>query len=385
MSDYLPSIPRNFRQTQDSAYSGPEAGQRDYEVQRGPSDSNKQKGQEHDSRPQSRESEQEKPERHGISDEDIEQGLKYSPVNFGLPGLGQFIAQDPDQETFVFRKFEVLTAWSLLAKQNELVSLERELLSLQFQVTKDPIAVRSQTEWLRFEKRAANKDTIEHRIAHVTQKISQKLDEYHSALASASSVAHLKRPSSRVTDLLKTTVKQLKIQDDLMGDYMSEDRQHDIVALKTSADHDRVTMFLRDHWPTRWTKVCISTIMAGHTRHFEDKYVTQLSRAFSVMLAVLLLVGSILTLYYVTDDGIRLGLLMMYIVVFATGVALTTGAKRDSIFAATAAYAAVLIVFISGDLNNSSTTLSTAAQNAITEAVSRAVNETLQSINTTSI
>jgi hypothetical protein len=39
-----------------------------------------------------------------------------------------------------------------------------------------------------------------------------------------------------------------------------------------------------------------------------------------------------------------------FILLFAVSMRISTTATRDSIFAATAAYAAVLIVFVSGDL-----------------------------------
>lgn len=96
-----------------------------------------------------------------------------------------------------------------------------------------------------------------------------------------------------------------------------------------------------------------------------------------MLLAVVLLVGSIVTLYYVRGDSARLGILMGFIIIFAFGVALTTGANRDSIFASTAAYAAVLIVFISGDLNNTDSTMTTAIQQAVTNAVEISLNGTL--------
>ena len=95
-----------------------------------------------------------------------------------------------------------------------------------------------------------------------------------------------------------------------------------------------------------------SDLHTDDARFFKDSVVTAITRTLSVLLAVGLLVGSILSLHFVERIGVRLGLLMMFIVIFAFGVALTTGANRDSIFASTAAYAAVLIVFISGDLAN---------------------------------
>jgi uncharacterized membrane protein len=64
------------------------------------------------------------------------------------------------------------------------------------------------------------------------------------------------------------------------------------------------------------------------------------------------MIGSILALYFVTDQDARLGLVIAFVVLFAIGLSICTGASRDSIFAGTAAYAAVLIVFVSGNLSD---------------------------------
>ena len=66
----------------------------------------------------------------------------------------------------------------------------------------------------------------------------------------------------------------------------------------------------------------------------------------------MLLIGSILALYFVADQDARLALVIAFVVLFAIGLSICTGASRDSIFAGTAAYAAVLIVFVSGNLSN---------------------------------
>ena len=75
----------------------------------------------------------------------------------------------------------------------------------------------------------------------------------------------------------------------------------------------------------------------------------------STAIAGFLLIGSILLLYFVTSPDARLALVLSFIVLFAIGLNLTTSATRDSIFAATAAYAAVLVVFVSGNLGNVNT------------------------------
>lgn len=76
--------------------------------------------------------------------------------------------------------------------------------------------------------------------------------------------------------------------------------------------------------------------------------------SLSVIIAAILLTCPIVVLYFVTNPNARLGLVIAFILLFALGLSLSTSANRDSIFAATAAYAAVLVVFVSGDLANSS-------------------------------
>jgi Na+/citrate or Na+/malate symporter len=74
--------------------------------------------------------------------------------------------------------------------------------------------------------------------------------------------------------------------------------------------------------------------------------------SLSVTIAAFLLACPIVILYFVTNPDARLALVITFIVFFALGISVTTSANRDAIFAATAAYAAVLVVFVSGDLAN---------------------------------
>ena len=74
----------------------------------------------------------------------------------------------------------------------------------------------------------------------------------------------------------------------------------------------------------------------------------------NLVLAAVLLFGAILNLYYVTDNGKRLGLIAGYTTAFAVCVGLVTKARRSEVFAACAAYSAVLVVFVSGNLGSPS-------------------------------
>jgi len=71
-----------------------------------------------------------------------------------------------------------------------------------------------------------------------------------------------------------------------------------------------------------------------------------------VSLAAILLLGSIFNLFYVKDAQKRLGLIAMYTSIFAGCVGLLTNARRSEVFAACAAYVAVLVVFVSGTLGS---------------------------------
>jgi hypothetical protein len=49
----------------------------------------------------------------------------------GYPTLADFIAQDPDHETFVFRRFKQLGARNILNLQGELIKLEEDITAVE--------------------------------------------------------------------------------------------------------------------------------------------------------------------------------------------------------------------------------------------------------------
>jgi hypothetical protein len=49
----------------------------------------------------------------------------------GYPALADFVAQDPDHETFVFRRFKRLGARNILNLQGELIKLEEDIAAVE--------------------------------------------------------------------------------------------------------------------------------------------------------------------------------------------------------------------------------------------------------------
>jgi hypothetical protein len=73
--------------------------------------------------------------------------------------------------------------------------------------------------------------------------------------------------------------------------------------------------------------------------------------SFAVALtAAIFLITAIVALYYIDSPTARLGTLCGFTIVFAANLASFTNCRRYEIFVATAAYAAVLVVFVSGNL-----------------------------------
>jgi hypothetical protein len=62
-----------------------------------------------------------------------------------------------------------------------------------------------------------------------------------------------------------------------------------------------------------------------------------------MVLAATLLIGSIVALYLVPEPKAKLGLVAAFTMFFALSLAMCTNARRAEVFAATAAYAAVLV------------------------------------------
>lgn len=72
----------------------------------------------------------------------------------------------------------------------------------------------------------------------------------------------------------------------------------------------------------------------------------------NILLSAAFLFGAIYNLFYVQRNQIKLGLIAGYTVAFAMAIALVTNAKRAEIFVACATYAAVLVVFVSGNISS---------------------------------
>ena len=120
----------------------------------------------------------------------------------------------------------------------------------------------------------------------------------------------------------------------------------DLVALRKPADEDLLSKLLQDHWAFQKH----STVdPLDRTTVYKGQHVAQTVAAISILCAAVLLAVAIVSLYIVNNPTAKLGMVAAYTVLFALSIALLTNARRVEIYGAAAGYAAVLVVFISGN------------------------------------
>ncbi|KAI0855357.1 hypothetical protein F4860DRAFT_519960 [Xylaria cubensis] len=272
----------------------------------------------------------------------------------GYAAVAGWIALDPDNETFVFRKFDKLAARNLLCMQSELLSIEKELTvfdSQDAQEAQDDLRAKDTARtWETLINRSSTGHDGSRRRLELLDRLRSKIREYHEALLLQSQIAQLHRPNRRVLDTLRHWFKK---PEPMLGGEAKKflDDENDLVALKPAAELDYLSQFLRRHW-------VVNTEMARDGRakigRFHERAISLTTSVITICIAAFLLIGSITGFYFVESDAVKLGLIAAFTSVFALSLVLITNARRAEIFAATAAYAAVLVVFVSGDISNSS-------------------------------
>lgn len=95
-------------------------------------------------------------------------------VRNGYPALAAWIAGDPDNETFIYRKFNRLAARNLLVLQCQLIELEAEL----DRYDQEAGYRQSQIHWENFAENAEKPGSAESKMTEVHEKIQKKLEQY---------------------------------------------------------------------------------------------------------------------------------------------------------------------------------------------------------------
>lgn len=84
--------------------------------------------------------------------------------------------------------------------------------------------------------------------------------------------------------------------------------------------------------------------------YYSDKCAKHIVTIIAIVSATLALEAPIVALYLVSSDRIRFGLIAFFTITFATVISVLSHARLVELFGASAAYAAVLVVFLANNL-----------------------------------
>ncbi|MCJ1382292.1 hypothetical protein MMC17_005405 [Xylographa soralifera] len=269
----------------------------------------------------------------------------------GFPTVAHFITQDQDNTSTIYRRFDSLSARSLLYLQSYLQRLEADQTTLDDEVLKtyDRDSKDAASSWEAFEDFARDGlHDLEKRRMELAKEIKTALREYHEALLRNSDVLKLQRPSSITLQAFR---KQLYAQtgvSQLRGHSSTIYAQDDLIALYVPPDQDRLTRFVRHYFP--WLFVTsFQPSQSPSIVLISERALSRFVAVLSTFIVAILLIGAIATLNYVTSQDWRIGLIAIFTVAFSASVGLLTTASRAEVYAATAGYAAVLAVFVTAN------------------------------------
>ncbi|EUC29461.1 hypothetical protein COCCADRAFT_29450 [Bipolaris zeicola 26-R-13] len=285
---------------------------------------------------------------------DIEKGTTDQSFLSGYPSLAAFIASDRDQTTTIFKRFNRLAARHLLHLQSQLAELQAEQDALDRKDALGPLEVKQYSRnWAEFTAATVN-DPHQKRRKELSDEIGQTLKEYREALLYESQLASLPRPPKRTLEAFRFKFFNYGSGKPYptLGAHSRAlfDDDDDLVVLKVQ-DRDRLTAFLQDH--------CSRIFKVEKDRdgilYSSDQRIARTVTILCTLNAAALLVGAIVTLYAISSEKSKLGVIALFTALFAANVGILTNSRRSEVFAATAGYAAVLVVFVSGNIGTQET------------------------------
>ncbi|KAK8132172.1 hypothetical protein PG999_000345 [Apiospora kogelbergensis] len=261
----------------------------------------------------------------------------------------------------IYRRFRRLNSLNLLYLQAELTHLEEELEILAKRDAADPERQFHARDWWSL---AHNNDEgdegYDEEAAEQWEKVlevREKLEQYNDTLLKQAKIARLGAPAPQDVNFLREWWRRPRMgYFPLVGadrHSYSEEYDRDLVAVKARSAPDLFTRWFNDGLVSRWhgyfgRKVKDQTELGiGHGIYeYSDAWLAGAARIIATVVASLLPTCSVVLQYFIRDDLVKLYLIVLASAVFALALAAMTNARMVEVFAATSAYAAVNVVFL---------------------------------------
>ncbi|EPE26349.1 hypothetical protein GLAREA_02261 [Glarea lozoyensis ATCC 20868] len=273
----------------------------------------------------------------------------------GYPKVAHLMATQ--EEFAILRRFRVLNMQKLLYLQAEISHLEAELNQL---ATRDETHADRQyhaKDWWSLSHGEGENDS-EQWLKFL--ELSKKLDFYNDAVLKHAALARLEQPRKYDLDFLRSWFRRPGMGSfPLLGiDRESWDpkNEDDLIAIRPRAAPDIFSKWLTEGIVPfyhriigkRFKEQLPDTIGTG-IYHYKESSLELRLGIMATVVASVLPICSVVVLYFIKSNNLRLGLLAVFSAIFSLALALMTNARRIEVFAATAAFAAVNVVFLSND------------------------------------
>jgi len=259
----------------------------------------------------------------------------------GYPALANLMGQHGSMA--LYKQFADLSAHSLLMQQVELLDLQRELDNQQG-LGLD-------------EKATASMHSQPPNDGHwqLVLTIRQRLKEYHEAVLRQAAIKNLPKPNEYDTKVLRDWLGREKGGNNFLSGVEDlpwlESETSDLVAV-SSRDFDSITRWTAETlvpWLYR-SKILKRAPISGQEElglvEWNEATYLRTARGVSVVVSSLIPSLAIVILYFIHNLIARILTAMGLSFVFSIALALSTPARPAEIFAASAAFAAVQVVFI---------------------------------------
>ncbi|KAI0381477.1 hypothetical protein F5Y04DRAFT_281007 [Hypomontagnella monticulosa] len=297
--------------------------------------------------------------------EDIERGL---PEPGGYERLAGYMSRHP--ELGIFRRFGALGHENLLYYQAELSRLEVRLRFVQARDRASDNEHRKQygRAWIRLSESAKSDDPVNSEQYNLIMSLRELMGEYRRALFYHKQTLALRRPHRKLLEDLQGWMRRPDLGDisisscDWRTWEPNEEIENDLLTFEDST-MDEFTSLIT------YTVVDVYHKLLGrrihkkglgrentshpltysehrHTVTYPHRTIARITRVITVSLACMLPVGAIVLLYTVEDMTMRLIVIAALTGVFSISMNVFTMATLSEIFAATAAFAAVQVVFL---------------------------------------
>jgi len=277
----------------------------------------------------------------------------------GYPRLASFLSSEANFS--LYRGFGYLHSRVLLELQAEITALEQELDTLD-DIDNDPeVGQPKRLKSRRFDLYRPRPNNDYRSRQEIFAELRKKLVEYDELLIKARDLQAFQKPSQRDYKSVRTWFWNLKPL--VEGDAEFIRKKEDIVTLKTGREWSGFDGFVES---TLRRVDCKLVQRLFCTQELRDKtndknmYYYSASRVEAFVgliitsIIFVLLVLPVVAMYKLTNLGTgqtgtfdAIGVLVVFTLLFSAAMSMLTKARRHELFAASAAYCAVLVVFIS--------------------------------------